>query len=333
MTIKDIARLSGVSVSTISRVLNGRPDVNPQTKQKVLEIMEEYGYVPNESARKLKMSQTQDILFLVKSKTNMFFADLLVRLQDYAAASGYNGVVNYLDESENEFDFAGRVAREFKPKGIIFLGGNDENFNKTFEKIGIPAVIATNTSREMGSGAISQVGIDDEKAGYMAVKHLIDHGHKKIAILGGSMSSSISYLRKKGAYRCMEEHGIEINEELYGETFYDLESAYDTMNRLLDKNTEFTAVFAMSDMVAMVAMRALATAGKRVPEDVSVIGFDGIALTRYMIPVLTTVYQPVDQIARKSVELLVEQMEQDCKPQKIVVDAEILNGESVKMCI
>jgi LacI family transcriptional regulator len=269
-------------------------------------------------------------MFLVKSKSNMFFADLLVRLQSHAGYYGYNGVVNYLDENENEVELAGRLVHEFKPKGIVFLGGNDENFNSCSEPIGIPAVIATNTSSGMINETISQVGIDDEQSGYMAVKYLIDRGHRKIAILGGNTKSSMSYLRKKGAYRCMQEHGISINEALYGYTNYEFETAHQAMCHLLESEETFTAVFAMSDTVAMAAMRAIVSAGKRVPEDISVIGFDGIPLTQYMIPVLTTVRQPADEIAKKSIELLAKKIEQDAPPQKVIVEADILKGESVK---
>ena len=123
MTIKDIARLSGCSVSTISRVINDRPDVRPETKEKVLQMMRESGFVPNTNARQLKIQQSRSLVFVVKGTRNIFFSDFLVQLQRAATLYGYNGIVSYLDENANEIDAAEKILREIKPKGIIFLGG------------------------------------------------------------------------------------------------------------------------------------------------------------------------------------------------------------------
>ena len=139
MTIKDIARISGCSVSTISRVINDRPDVRPETKEHVLRIMREVGFVPNTNARQLKIQQSRSVVFVVKGTQNMFFADFLVHLQHVVGLYGYSGIVSYLDENANEMEAAEKILREIKPKGIIFLGGNVENFRQSFDSITIPA--------------------------------------------------------------------------------------------------------------------------------------------------------------------------------------------------
>ena len=120
MTIKDIARLSGCSVSTISRVINDRPDVRPETKEKVLQMMRESGFVPNTNARQLKIQQSRSLVFVVKGTRNLFFSDFLVQLQRAATLYGYSGIVSYLDENANEIDAAQKILREIKPKGMIF---------------------------------------------------------------------------------------------------------------------------------------------------------------------------------------------------------------------
>ena len=130
MTIKDIARISGCSVSTISRVINDRPDVRPETKERVLEVMREAGFVPNTNARQLKIQQSRSLVFVVKGTRNIFFSDFLVQLQRAATLYGYNGIVSYLDENANEIDAAEKILREIKPKGMIFLGGSVANFQK-----------------------------------------------------------------------------------------------------------------------------------------------------------------------------------------------------------
>ena len=121
LTIKDIARISGCSVSTISRVINDRPDVRPETKEHVLKVMREAGFVPNTNARQLKIQQSRSLVFVVKGTRNIFFSDFLVQLQRAATLYGYNGIVSYLDENANEIDAAEKILREIKPKGIIFL--------------------------------------------------------------------------------------------------------------------------------------------------------------------------------------------------------------------
>ena len=130
MTIKDIARISGCSVSTISRVINDRPDVRPETKERVLEVMREAGFVPNTNARQLKIQQSRSLVFVVKGTRNIFFSDFLVQLQRAATLYGYNGIVSYLDENANEIDAAEKILREIKPKGMIFLGGSVANSRK-----------------------------------------------------------------------------------------------------------------------------------------------------------------------------------------------------------
>jgi LacI family transcriptional regulator len=329
VTIKDIARLSGCSVSTISRVINNRQDVKPDTKEKVLRIMHEVGFVPNANAQQLKIQQSRNIVFVVKGTGNMFFADLLVRLQSCTAEYGYNGVISYLDENADELDSAEKIIREIKPKGIIFLGGSVTNFQRNFDMIGVPSVLATVTSEELHFDNLSMVGIDDQKSARSAVDYLIRHGHRRIAVLGGPGSSYPSQMRRKGAEDAMAAAGITFDPALFGLSNYDFESAYHAMNALLAQGRRFTAVFAMSDVIAFGAMRALVSAGRRVPEDVSVIGFDGITMSRYCIPVLASVRQPSEQIARKSVELLVSQIEHCTSGRTVIVESQILEGDSV----
>lgn len=184
MTIKDIARLSGCSVSTISRVINDRPDVRPETKEKVLQMMRESGFVPNTNARQLKIQQSRSLVFVVKGTRNLFFSDFLVQLQRAATLYGYSGIVSYLDENANEIDAAQKILREIKPKGMIFLGGSVANFQQGFANITVPSVLTTLVSDELDFPNLSMVGVDDRAAARTAVSHLIAQGHRKIAVLG-----------------------------------------------------------------------------------------------------------------------------------------------------
>ena len=169
MTIKDIARISGCSVSTISRVINDRPDVRPETKEHVLEIMRQVGFVPNSNARQLKIQQSRSVVFVVKGTQNLFFADFLVQLQQVVGLYGYSGIVSYLDEDANEMEAAGRILREIKPKGMIFLGGSVENFRRSFDQITVPAVLATVVTDELDFPNLSMVGVDDRAAAFFLI--------------------------------------------------------------------------------------------------------------------------------------------------------------------
>ncbi len=330
MTIKDIARISGCSVSTISRVINDRPDVRPETKERVLEVMREAGFVPNTNARQLKIQQSRSLVFVVKGTRNIFFSDFLVQLQRAATLYGYNGIVSYLDENANEIDAAEKILREIKPKGMIFLGGSVANFQKGFANISVPSVLATLVSDKLNFPNLSMVGVDDRAAAYQAVSYLIQQGHRKIAVLGGPATSYPSMMRRQGAQQAMEDTGIRFEDKLYGLSNYDFESAYHAMNGLLARRAEFTALFAMSDVIAFGAIRALVSAGLRVPEDVSAIGFDGITMSRYCVPVMTTIVQPSEQIALQSIELLVRQIEHGTPAQTVTLQPELQQGESVR---
>ena len=332
MTIKDIARISGCSVSTISRVINDRPDVRPETKERVLEVMREAGFVPNTNARQLKIQQSRSLVFVVKGTRNIFFSDFLVQLQRAATLYGYNGIVSYLDENANEIDAAEKILREIKPKGMIFLGGSVANFQKGFANISVPSVLATLVSDKLDFPNLSMVGVDDRAAAYQAVSYLIQQGHRKIAVLGGPATSYPSMMRRQGAQQAMEDAGIRFEDKLYGLSNYDFESAYHAMNGLLARRAEFTALFAMSDVIAFGAIRALVSAGLRVPEDVSVVGFDGSTLSRYCVPVMTTIVQPSEQIALQSIELLVRQIEHGTPAQTVTLQPELQQGESVCPC-
>ena len=322
LTIKDIARISGCSVSTISRVINDRPDVRPETKEHVLKVMREAGFVPNTNARQLKIQQSRSLVFVVKGTRNLFFSDFLVQLQRAATLYGYNGIVSYLDENANEIDAAEKILREIKPKGMIFLGGSVANFKKGFANITVPSVL--------NFPNLSMVGVDDRAAAYAAVDYLIQQGHRKIAVLGGPVTSYPSVMRREGAQQAMRDAGILFSDKLYGLSNYDIESAYHAVNSLLARRADFTALFAMSDVIALGAIRALVSAGLRVPEDISVIGFDGITMSRYCVPVLTTVVQPSEQISLQSIELLVRQIEHGAPAQTITLQPELQQGESVR---
>ena len=330
LTIKDIARISGCSVSTISRVINDRPDVRPETKEHVLKVMREAGFVPNTNARQLKIQQSRSLVFVVKGTRNIFFSDFLVQLQRAATLYGYNGIVSYLDENANEIDAAEKILREIKPKGIIFLGGSVANFQRGFDRINVPSVLTTLVTDELDFPNLSMVGVDDRAAAYTAVDYLIRQGHRKIAVLGGPVTSYPSLMRRQGAQQAMEDAGIVFNDKLYGLSNYDFESAYHAVNSLLAHRADFTALFAIADSMAIGAMRALRDAGRRIPEDCSVIAIDGISVSEYIHPMLTTLCQPMTAMGEASVEILLDIIEGRGVHRHVTLPTALREGASVR---
>lgn len=332
LTIREIARLAEVSVSTVSRVINDMPDVNAKTRERVNSLIDEHGYVPNASARTLKQNQTNIICIVVKGIHNPFFAPIVENIQQEIAKTKYLPVVHYIDESSDEVSVASHLLIEKKAVGLIFLGGNPTSKARAVSKFKVPCVLSTMTQRSQELKNVSSVCVDDFKAAGSAVRYLTDRGHRSIAILGGRrMDRDLVWNRYNGAVKAMEEKGFSFDEENYIESKFSLEYSYRATREALASDAHrFTAIFAMSDIMAIGAMKAIHDAGLNVPGDISVIGFDGIRIGQYFDPSLTTVRQPYEEIAVRSTKLLVDNIEGRDTGRNIVLDTLIMEGDSVR---
>lgn len=306
MTIKDIAKEAGYAVGTVSRVLNNHPDVSETARARIMEVVERYNFHINSNAKHLKQQTNTAIAIIVKGARHMLFARLVETLQGLIKDTGYACLVYYLDEDGNEVEQALRVCLERQPKGIIFLGSNYDYFRGQFEQVSIPCVMATSSARNLGYDNLSSICIDDEEAARTVIRYLIGLGHQKIGILGGRLETdNVTLARYRGCQKAFAEQNYCFDApKQYEVARFAMDSGYRAMNRLLGKMPDVTAVFAMSDVMAIGAVRALKDHGLSVPEDVSVIGYDGIEMGEYMVPKLTTIKQPDEAIARRSVEVL-----------------------------
>ena len=330
MTIKDIARLSGVGVTTVSRVLNDHPDVSEETRRRVLAVVAEQGFQPNTNARHLKQQTSASIAIIVKGTMNMLFAELMERCQQLLQDAGQNAAVYYLDEDANEVVYAVQLCRERKPLGILFLGGDLEFFQAEFGHITVPCVLLTNSARELDFPNLSSLTTDDEEAAYRVVRYLADQGHRDIGLLGGNWScTQISYRRVLGCQRAFDELSLPFDARRCEPCRYSFSDAYDTTKRLLGRCPELTALFCVSDVMALGAIRAIHDLGRRVPRDISVVGYDGIPLSRFSVPRLTTVRQDTQQLARQGVDLLLRNLQRPRPPVHGVVPFELIAGERV----
>ena len=333
MTIKDIARQSGYGVTTVSRVLNNQPNVSEEAREKILEVVRRTGFRLNSNAKRLKQQTSSGIAVVVKGTNNMLFPSILQRVQSKLLDTGWACMINYIDESADEVEEAARICAEAHPLGMLFLGGGIENFRQGFSAIPVPGVLMTGSARELGFDSLSSVCTDDVYAAECVIEHLLDLGHRRIAILSGwtGDESNPVGLRCRGCLNAFERRGVSFDagRQLVTSRF-SLSDSYEAMCRLLDAMPDMTAVFAAADVMAIGAIRANRDRGLRVPEDVSVVGFDGVELGQYLTPKLCTVRQDSEGIADRSVALLMDAIRQGTTASHELVPFRFTPGESVR---
>ena len=330
MTIKDLSARTGYSVGTISRVLNNQPNVSEKARDVILRAAAESGFQLNTNAKQLKQQHGTSILIVVKGTSNELFSDLVEAIQSRAAQGTYPIVVDYIDENANEVSRALRLCLEKKPLGILFLGGNRQHFLADFEKIKLPCVLVTNDASGLPFENLSSVAADNVAAAKLAIDTLVSLGHRKFAVIGGDRQvSDTTILRYQGCLEAFHSNGISFHPELDYETArFSYAGGYRAAQALLERGRDFTALFAMSDVMAIGAIRALKDAGKRVPEDVAVMGFDGLEIGSYTVPRLATVCQSVDALAQTSLELLQANIETQAAPRHETVPVTLARKES-----
>lgn len=334
MNIKDIARIAGVGVTTVSRVLNDHPDVKKETREQILKIIEEYNYIPNNSARNLKLSATKTIGVLVKGIYNPFFSRIVRVIEMEIAKYDYAMILHYnpKDCTSSDTNVATELIKEKRLSGLICLGGNyDIGESHQIETLDTPIVLCSAiTSGTSEKDVISTVGIDDEEAAYKAVMKLVEMGHRQIGMIRIKDDDfSGSKIRYEGYKRALKDSQLDFNSACVEVGDYSYESGHQAMVKLLDRGVDMSAIFVATDMMAIGAARAILERGLKVPEDISVLGFDGIEFTEYFMPSISTIEQPVGLLGEKSVEILFD-MINGGPTTHCLLDTAFLSRESIK---
>ena len=308
MTIKDIARLSGVGVSTVSRVLNDRPDVSEESRRRVLQVIAEYNYLPNNSARSLVRTKSDAVGLVVRGVQNPFYTGIIRAIERDLDAADCTMVMRQIGSCEDEIKCGAMMEREKRLQGIIFLGGRSDYSPADTALLNVPFVCCsyTNTYGTLDPTKYSSVSIADEQEAYRAVMDLAQKGHRRIAALSTDPRDwSIAQLRFSGYARALHDLGLSLEDgEIIRADDFTIESAYRAVTERLKRPADFTAIFAISDDMAIGAMRALRESGRSIPEDCSIIAIDGLTVSEYIYPMLTTLCQPTDEMGAKSVEIL-----------------------------
>ena len=332
MTIKDLAKKTGYGVATVSRVLNGQPSVSETARSVILRAAEESGFQLNSNAKHLKQQRSNAILVVVKGRANELFSELLEYVQGMADQAHYPLHVDYMEESLNEVQRAVQLCREMKPLGLLFLGGDSQNFISGFHSIDVPSVLVTNDASDLNFPNLSSVCTDNRQASRAAMDSMVALGHRNFAIVGGyKETSTTSLLRYQGCMDSLSSHNISFDEEQsYRGVLFSYENGYAATKELVESGCKFSALFAAADVMAIGAIRALRDCGLRVPEDVSVMGFDGLPLGSYLVPQLSTVRQSVFEMARISMDMLISQITEGAPARHIFVPFTLWQRESTR---
>ncbi len=301
-TMKDVARLAGVSVQTVSVVVNNRPEIAPDTRDRILAAIDQLGYRPFFVARSLRTGLTRNIALVVSDITNPFFANMANTVEDYAHASGYNLILyNTHSDVQREKNYL-QVASQRWIDGLLFVSTKDEIHGlETLQSAGIP-VVAVDRIPDNYDGP--WVILDNLKTGQLVANHLLDLGHRHLAHISGPLDLRLSRERLQGFQEVIAARGLEPGLSAVGDDSWSCESGYVAMRSLLQARPRPTAVFASNDRLAIGAMRAAIESGLRIPQDLSIVGVDNIEFAAYQSPPLTTVHQSLMSVATLGIKIL-----------------------------
>jgi LacI family transcriptional regulator len=305
VSIKDIAKKAGMSPATISRVINGKTNVNQEKRDLVLKLIAETGYVPNQAARNMVLRRNFTVGIAISDTFNLFQRQLFSFIERHLAAFGYQTMFFFVkfDGSSEEACLA--RLKSVKPAGLIMIHEiRSPAFYEYLEEVRLPFITAT-----FSHPGFASIRVDDEAAAFDAVNHLINLGHRKIKMISIN-GLSCGMQRAEGFFRAMELAGIKRDEknQLAIVGHYTAEFGMYGMRELLLRGRDFSAVFAATDELAIGAMRVLKDEGFCVPEDVSVVGFDDIEIADYLMPRLTSIRQPFAEIGEQAASSLHKQI-------------------------
>ncbi|WP_010678450.1 catabolite control protein A [Bacillus timonensis] len=318
VTIYDVAREANVSMATVSRVVNGNPNVKPTTRKKVQEAIERLGYRPNAVARGLASKKTTTVGVIIPDISNIFYSELARGIEDIATMYKYNIILSNSDQNKDkEFHLLNTMLGK-QVDGIVFMSGNvTQEHVEEFEKSPVPIVLAASVE---SSDTVPSVIIDSEQASYDAVTELANRGHKKIAFIIGPLNEPINAEKKLAGYkRALEDAGLSFNEEYVYEGDYTYDSGIEGFEKIHELADKPTAIFVGTDEMALGVIHSAQDLGYSIPNDIEVIGFDNTRLALMVRPQLTTVVQPMYDIGAVAMRLLTKLMNKENVEEQIVV--------------
>lgn len=311
VTIYDVARRAGVGIGTVSRAINNSPQISPDTKEKILTAIQELKYEPHALAQGLARKKTNMIAVIVPFFTGHFYFELFKGIQEEVSNSAYDMILYNVDDIEKTDVFLMRTLRERRVDGVLLISLQiSDAYAYRFNHSQIPIVLVDSFHPDLDS-----IKVENEQGAYLATEYLIELGHKRIGMIDGQLRSMPAQVRLNGYKKALDNHQLNfdsdyliISEPLSDKDGFNREAGYQGMKRLLDMGDDCpTAVFAASDIQAAGAIRAITERGLKIPEDISIIGFDDIELAQYLE--LTTIRQPMHEMGKLAFQRLIQQMQ------------------------
>ncbi len=325
--MKDIAKIVGVSESTVSRAINNKPGVGEKSKEEILEVAKKYNYRPNQLARNLAKQSTNMLGLILPDISSLFYSEVAKGIQDVARENNYQLILCNTDcDSQEEKDYIEWMQNN-KIAGIIFLGkglDNDEIIKLALSDY--PLVLADRLIEEL---MIPSVIIDNNAGAYNATEHLINKGYEEIALINGPKKELRSQSRLQGYKKALVDFGIEFKSELVLNKELTRESGYQSFLELMEFENPPTAIFAANDLLAVGLVEAIKTGGYLIPDDIAVVGFEDTIVTSIINPSLTTVAQPMYQLGVLSAQKLFSLIkEEEVKEQIKILETELIVRDS-----
>lgn len=329
-TMKDIARLAGVSTSTVSHVINKSRFVSEDIAERVNKAAQDLNYAPSALARSLKMNRTRTIGMLVTTSTNPFFGEVVKGVERSCYHKGYNLILCNTEGDNERMKASINTLLQKRVDGLLLMCSTLEGERiEVFDRYpDIPVVVM-----DWGPMLFASDKIQDNSlsGGYIATNYLIECGHKDIGCITGPLIRHQAQMRYEGYKRAVLEAGLEINPQWIVESDFECEGGYEAFNRMLEKGPLPSSIFVSNDMMAMGVLNAAHEKGIRIPEDVSIMGYDDIHIARFMSPALTTVHQPKYRLGKVAVETLLKKLEKETlEPQVVQLDPTLVVRKSVK---
>lgn len=328
-TIKDVARIANVSVATVSRVINNLDGYSEDTYNKVMDVIKKIGYQRNEIARNLKIKQSKTIGVLVPRVETLFYIDILNGIQDFASLNDYIVITCNVGRDGEKIDEYLQILSERQVDGVVVCSlPPKSHYDKKIVESNINSILVSTYSSRF---SIPYVRVDDFQASYAATCYLIEKGHRNIAIMGGRKDDPIAgEPRLEGYIQALKDNDIPVKESLIKHESFDIEGGEVCMEELLNEKEEFTAVFATCDEIAIGALKVAHKKGVKVPEDISIIGYDNTIGSKMCYPALTTIGQPLYEMGKKAAEMLIKKVADNGKIGSVIMPFEIIERETVK---
>ena len=329
-TMRDVAKATGFSVNTVSRALSDKPDVNEETRKTIVEAATKMGYRPNKLARSLRSKKTHTIGVIVADIANPYFGALVKGVEKEARKRHYSVILLNTDEDYERESEAIQVVLEERVDGIIISPTQKETGTvKNLLQLGIPFVLF---GRRFSDLETNYVVTDDVHGGFLATEHLISLGHRRIGMINGPIHISSAKERFQGYREALGRYGLKQDQSLVTAGAVTMEDGYEVAESLLNKNPRPTAIFAFSDFVSFGVMKAIRKVGLKVPEDISVVGYDDNQFASCSETPLTTIHIPKEELGINAAKVLKEQFDANQPIKKVELPVDLIVRQSTSSC-